>query len=84
MMINFSNSVCFFFLFVFFLKKLNFFNKNFSLKFYWSKIRSTLLFRSQASLAKEGLVELDAEVSTLSKTDVMLSFTIEGKLMLFN
>lgn len=53
------------------------------MKFYWSKIRSTLLFRSQASLAKEGLVELDAEVSTLSKTDVMLSFTIEGKLMLF-
>ncbi|XP_075678981.1 calcium-dependent secretion activator 1 isoform X1 [Dermatophagoides pteronyssinus] len=46
-----------------------------------SKIRSTLLFRSQASLAKEGLVELDAEVSTLSKTDVMLSFTIEVVVM---
>nr|XP_046918163.1 calcium-dependent secretion activator 1-like isoform X3 [Dermatophagoides farinae] len=45
-----------------------------------SKIRSSLC-RSQASLAKEGLVELEAEVSTLSKTDVMLSFTIEVVVM---
>ena len=33
--------------------------------------------RSQASLAKEGLVE-EAEVITLSKSDVLLSFHIEG------